>query len=77
MTVPELVDWRAVEVRVCGTKVRYGAKAARARADSYGNDVRPYRCPFCGGYHVGHAPSMQSVETIAAAIRARAQDPAA
>lgn len=31
--------------------------------------VAPYRCVFCHYWHVGHTPSMKTVEALARAIR--------
>lgn len=31
--------------------------------------VRPYHCPFCRGWHLGHVPSLETMEHIAAEIR--------
>lgn len=54
----------------------YGHAAADARLlkVAQGENCAPYRCPFSsitGGehWHVGHTPSMESLLTIAAAIR--------
>jgi len=58
--------------RCCTTKTAMGQQAARAvagRARAEGIALHPYRCPFCGAWHVGHVPSVRGVEAIAAAIR--------
>lgn len=64
-----------IETRCCAGKKRYGANAARDIAAARSTStirISPYRCPFCEGWHVGHTPSMESVRTIAEAIRERA-----
>lgn len=45
----------------CGNKVWYRSMAdarrsARRRAGEGITDLRPYRCPHCGGVHLGHPP---------------------
>jgi hypothetical protein len=69
-----------IEERVCGTKRRLHRREARTVAQRFrhhGHRVSPYRCPFCGSWHVGHVPSMTTVAQIAQAIRQRAYPPAA
>jgi hypothetical protein len=64
----------AVLERMCHGKKRLGAKAARRVADAVqatGEDVHAYRCCVCRCWHLGHTPSMATVESIAAAIRER------
>lgn len=64
------VRWRA-----CGRKRTYSRAAAqhaaaRIRAESSTwPPARPYRCPFCGGHHVGHTPSLAELYRIAREIR--------
>lgn len=78
------MDWRVVLERGCVGKRRMGHGRARRVAAEL-DDRRPkgephigcYRCPLCSGYHVGHVPSIEGLQSIADAIRARAQDPAA
>lgn len=72
MTPAEL---SAIRDRSCTRKEKMGPKRARnvaAAKQLQKIDVHPYRCPFCGSWHVGHTPSMPSVETIAQAIRFQA-----
>lgn len=50
---------RRLRRRSCGSKQRHPSIAqAYAHALSLrkktGEVVRPYRCDFCGGFHVGH-----------------------
>ncbi len=49
---------RALRRRSCEGKTRYpSVEVARAAAKSVkrrGHIVTPYRCPFCGGIHLGH-----------------------
>lgn len=65
---------------VCGDKIRHpDASHARGHARALGDQYRPYRCPFCASWHVGHIPSMKTVEQIARVIRGldpEPQDPA-
>lgn len=65
----------------CEGKRRFDARAARdaaTRALKRGQDVQPYRCSECSSWHIGHTPSMETVATIAQAIRHRAgNDPTA
>lgn len=63
---------RRLRQRVCGDKPSYGPKGARAMAEHLrgaGIWVSPYRCVFCHWWHVGHPPSMRTVEGLARAIR--------
>lgn len=44
--------------------------AKRAREDPGSTaGVKVYRCPFCSCFHLGHTPSLASLETMAAEIR--------
>lgn len=64
----------AVLSRMCQGKARRNAKNARqaaARLQAKGEDVHPYRCNVCSWWHIGHTPSMDTIEAIAAAIRHR------
>ena len=53
---------RAVRRKSCSGKVRYddielawkAVRASGARDNS--GWILPYKCRFCGGYHIGHAP---------------------
>jgi hypothetical protein len=51
---------RAVRRRACEGKIRYGsaAEALERRAALHGgkSQLGAYRCRFCGGFHLGHAP---------------------
>lgn len=46
---------------MCGSKIRYSdvakAKQARHHLRVVGWYMNVYRCPFCRGYHIGHAPN--------------------
>lgn len=83
--VVPIVDWRKVMNRACTGKHAYPtAAAARSRVRWLHRHDQPtvacYRCPFADGrphWHVGHPPDWAAVRRIAAAIRARAQDPTA
>lgn len=48
---------RAIRRRECLGKVRHSSvAAATVAAHRTRGRVHAYRCPSCGGYHVGHAP---------------------
>lgn len=62
----------AVRERTCTRKLRRSERDARSFAvklRASGVAVSPYRCPFCRGWHVGHPPSMETVELLARVIR--------
>lgn len=74
------VDWHQEADRACDGKHPYGRKtareiAARMRAQD-GEDVCAYRCPWgrTAHWHVGHTPSVERLERIAAAIRNRTNE---
>lgn len=72
--MPPDVNVDAVRQRTCGDKRRYrtrwGARhAAERRSQASGDTIRAYRCPFCPSFHIGHVPSMESLEALAEAIR--------
>ena len=54
-------------VRGCSRKFAYSSKtiahrvAKKVRQRS-GEDVREYRCQFCGDWHIGHVPSSKRKE---------------
>lgn len=84
-----IVDWRQVMARACTSKIAYVSRgdAAHARRDLvhrvHDERVRYYPCPFAAGdgsdvhWHLGHPPDVAGMRRIAAALRARANDPAA
>ncbi|MDR1162721.1 MAG: hypothetical protein LBM17_02640, partial [Candidatus Accumulibacter sp.] len=53
---------RRIRRNVCGRKIRHATEAAaRAAIRSLRRAgvlaaLTPYRCPFCGQFHVGHPP---------------------
>jgi hypothetical protein len=56
-----MASLRAQRRKSCNGKVRHGSfKQANTHAKQLrlSNErwVMPYKCKFCGGYHVGHAP---------------------
>ena len=62
----------ALRQRVCGAKPAFGVKAAHRHAEQLrraGQDVSAYRCVFCRRWHVGPAPSMETIEALARVIR--------
>ncbi|HEV2808874.1 MAG TPA: hypothetical protein VGV93_00565 [Acidimicrobiales bacterium] len=63
---------KALRRRVCGSKPRLGVTAAHRLAEQrrrLGDDVSAYRCVFCGRWHVGPVPSMDTIEALARVIR--------
>jgi hypothetical protein len=72
VTLPPM-DEPAVRERVCGNKFRHlDAAAARREARRLrgrGHDVTHYHCPFCGSWHVGHAPALETLEAVARILR--------
>jgi hypothetical protein len=82
MTIPDFhdVDWHHEAHRAHDGKKNYpGPAEARAAADrlrAEGEQVAPYRCPWGKGrhWHIGHVPSVEGLERIAAAIRHRNDD---
>lgn len=80
LAVP-IVDWHAIEDRVCTRKRAYdtGDDARRARGELvrriHDEGVRVYPCPFhAGHWHLGHTPDLAGLRRIAAALRARAAE---
>jgi hypothetical protein len=77
------VNWRAVLDRCHEGKAPMSRQAAHDEAQRLNRrnpqdtPAGPYRCPSCRSYHVGHVPSMESLQSIAEAIRARHQECAA
>lgn len=73
------IDWHTEADRGCARKHPYGRTTARsiaARMQTAGDrTVSAYRCPWADDndphWHVGHLPSMEGLERIAAAIRNR------
>lgn len=62
----------ALKRRVCGTKPAVGVKVAHRHAErlrDLGDDVSAYRCVFCRWWHVGPAPSMETIHELALVIR--------
>lgn len=69
-----LPSTRGVIRKACLSKVAVEAKRAREtsrRARSGGTNLRGYRCPFGhdSHFHLGRVPSMETVASIALAIR--------
>jgi hypothetical protein len=65
-----------IRAKVCGDKLRYAwpsqaRRAARMLERQHGGRFAGYRCPFSDDrhWHVGHVPSMASLESIARVIR--------
>ena len=80
LTVP-IVDWRAIEDRVCTRKRAYetSTDARRARGELvrriHDSGIRVYPCPFhAGHFHLGHPPDVAGLRRLAAALRARADE---
>jgi hypothetical protein len=65
----------AIRERACKRKEMLGPRRARnlaAEVRLKGEDVQAYRCPFCPGWHLGHALSWEGVVQLAEALRFRA-----
>ena len=65
-------DTDALITRSCDRKRPYGERCARLvaqRRRRRGEQVSPYRCFYCGAWHVGAAPSYEGLRRIADAIR--------
>lgn len=52
---------RAVRRKQCDGKVRHPTQAVAAnarraliKAKGWTGTINTYRCPFCGGWHIGH-----------------------
>lgn len=65
-----------LRARVCGDKRDYGDPAeawqVRRRMIAQGFDAEPlraYRCPLCRRFHLGHPPSLETLEGLARLIR--------
>lgn len=79
MTATVAETWRELEARTCKAKHPFtgagdaheAARRARARGEA---TVRAYPCPWCARYHVGHLPSLDALERLAAALRARREE---
>lgn len=67
-----------IEQRVCAQKVKLGRatamRIAQAQRDA-GEHVSAYRCIFAtelgGHWHIGHGPTMLTLERLAEVLRAR------
>lgn len=68
-----------VRDRACTSKAAMSRRTARLRADTL-EGAWAYRCPFTSPrtrhWHVGHVPSIESLQTVADAIRTLAQQAA-
>lgn len=65
-------EFAAVKATACESKIGHGKDIARRIAEHHraeGDLVGAYRCPFCHLWHVGHVPSLESLQLIADAIR--------
>ena len=68
----EHCSWEELRRQLCGTKRALGVKAAHCRAEQLrhlGHVVSAYGCVFCRAWHVGPAPSMETIEALARVIR--------
>lgn len=74
------IDWHDEAERACDGKAPYGRDTARqivARMRHAGDtNASAYRCPWGreNHWHVGHVPSVERLEEIAAAIRNRTNE---
>jgi len=63
----DLLERHVAGAAVPGRKLRYATKhiahqvAKKARKKS-GQEIREYRCDFCGGFHIGHVPASKRKE---------------
>lgn len=61
----------AMRARACVGKRIYSPSVARLVAQRMrrkGEQVSPYRCNFCGQWHIGHVMSMEGVRALARII---------
>ena len=64
-----------VRADVCGSKIGHATPGAarahleRLRRRNPNAVLGHYRCPFCSLWHVGHVPSLASLETLARVMR--------
>lgn len=53
---------RNIRRKTCGSKVRYNKADAKQAAfwakKRSGDIIVPYRCKYCGAYHIGHVPAV-------------------
>jgi len=60
---------RHLRRRSCESKIRHADESfAFNHAKSLGRDYFPYRCQFCGGWHVGR-PNSRRLQSIKAKFR--------
>ncbi len=55
-----MASLRRVRKIACDGKVRHETKGAAyvaAHRTGNGREVKPYKCQFCGCWHVGHQPT--------------------
>ena len=60
--------------RVCTRHQKMGEQAAKRNAEARresGDPVSAFRCPFCLEWHVGHGPSLTTMQEVALALRER------
>lgn len=73
MSAPKRFTREAIEARVCGNKRRHetcgDARREARRVRGNGHKVEHYRCPFCELWHIGHPPSMETLEALARVMR--------
>jgi hypothetical protein len=57
---------RRLRRQSCEGKVRHetaGAAWIAAKRTGDGRETKPYRCPFCGLWHVGHLPHRKTTRS--------------
>lgn len=69
-------DAATVRFYACDRKQRFRTPAEARQSNPVARGARPYRCPFCSWFHVGHTPSMKTLKKVAQAIRVLAQEKA-
>lgn len=67
-------DAEQVRYYACDRKQRFRRPDDAHQSNPAKRGARPYKCCFCGWFHVGHAPSMHTLKRIARAIRVLHQE---
>lgn len=68
MPLTEL-DLTLLESRVCGYKTKRSAADAALYVNTSAEPLKPYRCPFCDCFHVGHEPTGRRAKKLRKALR--------
>ena len=62
-------DLTLLERRVCGYKTKRTAANAALYVNMSAEPLKPYLCPFCDCFHVGHEPTRNRRKKIRKALR--------